>query len=233
MNDFFQRLNLELIGAGVWGRTAGMLEQELRDHYLTEKAALVEQGKSDEEADRLALARLGDPVELAQKARLELDRRDGGLKRQILLRVVPMALGPASFAAFIVLLFLTNDIALPLFCPQSFPGGRPNFGWPPIQTEVLFFYLVPWLVIFLWVLRASYYPVYGWRCLMLLSGYLALSYDISAFWFMTLDDDFDLLFHPSRFMVLILFLSLLLLITPWRIRARKKGQAAKGMMLEA
>lgn len=99
MNDFFQKLNQALIRAGVRGHAARILEQELRDHYLTEKAALLREGQSDETAEQLALAKLGDPVQLAQQARQELGHRAESLKRPLLLFLIP--LGLYIFAAIV------------------------------------------------------------------------------------------------------------------------------------
>jgi hypothetical protein len=230
MNNFFQRLNLELIRAGVWGRAAGMLEQDLRDHYLTEKDALLVQGKSSEEADELALAKLGDPVQLAQKARMELDRRDGRLKTQFLLRFVPLALGPLSWCT-VMGVFLLLDF----FCGFTHHAHR-----APHQVEVLlhglvadvylpcamylFYFLGPWLAAYLWILRASYLPVHGWRYLLLMSGYMTLSYYICISQIITANDGIWFQFSREWTNGFLLLLCLLLLITPWRVRARKRRE---------
>jgi hypothetical protein len=226
MNNFFQRLNMELIRAGVWGSAAGMLEQELRDHYLTEKAALLQSGKEDNEADRLALTKLGDPVQLAQKARLELDRRDGNPKTQFLLRFVPLCLGPLSWCTVMGILFLFIN-TFPKHPAQALHSLDPHHLLPNLATAnllcalVLFYFLGPWLAAYLWILRASYYPVHSWRYLLILSGYLTLSYYICASCILPTNDGLWLYLDPKWTNVLLLFLCLLLLITPWRVRARK------------
>ena len=232
MNNFFQRLNLELIRAGVWGRAAGMLEQELRDHYLTEKDALLVQGKSNEEADKLALAKLGDPVQLAQQARLELQRRDGRLKTQFLLRFVPLFLGLLSlgtvFGVFGLFDFLCSKTLHPHHAAHQVQVFLPDLvanRYLPCAMY-LFYFSGPWLVAYLWILRASYSPVHGWRCLLLISGYMTLSYYICTSWIVTTDDGIWFQFNREWTNGLLLFLCLLLLVTPWRVRTWKMQHAA-------
>jgi hypothetical protein len=233
MNNFFQRLNLELIRAGVWGRAAGMLEQELRDHYLTEKDALLVQGKSNGEADKLALAKLGDPAQLAQQARTELDRCDGSLKTQFLLRFVPLVLGPLSWV-IVLGVFLLFDF----LCSKTL---HPHHAAHQVQVVshscfiafnhiycamYLVYFWGPWLAAYLWILRASYSPVHGWRYLLLLSGYMTLSYYICISFILLTNDGIWFQFDREWTNGLLLFLCLLLLITPWRVRAWKMRQTA-------
>jgi hypothetical protein len=224
MPDFFQRLNRELVRVGIWGRAARTLEEELRDHYLIEKAALLRQGKSEEEAEPLALSKLGSPAELAQKARLESDRHDGSLKMQFFLRFVPLCLGPLSFFTTINAIWL------------AIKSIQPPAGWHPpvlhhhaipypgvanfLGAAILFYYLGPWLAAYLWILRASYSPLHSWRYLLLLSGYLTLSYYVCASRILMTSDGVNLYFAPSHANSLLLVASVLLLITPWRVRSR-------------
>ena len=232
MNDFFQRLNLELIRAGVWGRAAGMLEQELRDHYLTEKAALLVQGKSTEEADKLALAKLGDPAHLAKQARMELDRRDGRLKAQFLLRFVPLVLGPISWCTVMGVFLLFGFFLFGMarhahHAPhqvQVFSHGLVADRYLPCAMY-LFYFLGPWLAAYLWILRASYFPIHSWRYLLLISGYMTLSYYICISVILFTNDGIWFQFNREWTNGLLLFLCLLLLITPWRVRTWKMRQA--------
>jgi len=233
MNNFFQRLNLELIRAGVWGRAAGMLEQELRDHYLTEKDALLVQGKSNEEADKLALAKLGDPAQLAQQARLELDRRDGRLKTQFLLRFVPLFLGPLSlgtvFGVFGLFDFLCSKTLHPHHAPhqvQVFTHACFIAFNHVFCAMYLVYFSGPWVAAYLWILRASYSPIHGWRYLLLLSSYMTLSYYICTSWIVTTDDGIWFQFNREWTNGLLLFQCLLLLVTPWRVRTWKMRQTA-------
>jgi hypothetical protein len=226
MDRFFQNLNRELVRAGVWGPSAEKLKRELRDHFLTAKTALLQQGKSDEEADQLALSRIGDPVQLAEKARLELDRRDGRLTAKFFLRLVPFALVPATYAAF---MFFGRIVF------NSAHAAR--ITGPPyahlelfIDGILLSFFLVPWLVAFIWILRASHRPRHGWRYLTVLADYLALSYFCIAF-FIGWSELIDSQFPPDwpRYLILISVQSLVLLAVPWRVRAyklRESGQSS-------
>jgi hypothetical protein len=233
MNNFFQRLNLELIRAGVWGHAAVMLEQELRDHYLAEKDALLVQGKSNEEADKLALAKLGQPAQLAQQARIELDRRDGRLKTQFLLRFMPLILGPLSWCTVggVFLLFgflcgMTHHAHNAAHQVQVFLPGLVADRYIPCAMY-LFYFLGPWLAAYLWILRASYFPIHGWRPLLLISGYMTLSYYICTSFILFTDDGIWFQFDREWTNGLLIFLGLLLLITPWRIRALMLKQGAK------
>jgi hypothetical protein len=236
MNNFFQKLSLELIRAGVWGRTAEMLEQELRDHYLTEKDALLAQGKSNEEADKLALTKLGDPVQLAQQARMELNRRDGCIKTQFLVHFVPLVLGPLSWCTVmgVLLLFdflcgMTRHAHNAAHQVQVFLPGVVADRYIPCSMY-LFYFAGPWLAAYLWILRASYFPIYGWRCLLLISGFMTLSYYICTSFILFMDDGIWVQFNREWTNGLLLFLCLLLLITPWRVRALKLKQGTEGGM---
>jgi hypothetical protein len=236
MSNFFQRLKLELIRAGIWGIAVEILEQECRDHYLTEKVALLRQGKSNEESDKLALAKLGDPVQVAQQARMELNRRDGCFKTQFLLRFVPLFLGPLSWVTVV-----GGVLWLFMFLFSEGHSIHAQAWHPPDLVALnhlycamyLVYFLGPWLVAYVWILRASYSPVHGWRCLLLISGYMTLSYYICISFILFTDDGIWFQFDREWTNGLLLVLCLLLLITPWRVRAQKMGLMAKRAIKEA
>jgi len=178
--QFLQSLNRELIQAGVWGRPAEMLKQELYDHYQTEKESLLKQGKSENEATALAIEKLGSPHQLAQTAQLELDRRNGRFLPKLLLRFTTLFMTVCAFplAWFILSVGLGRAVVFLFFEDHSnhlISNDHPMlifFAWSIVWSQ----FFGPNLLAFLWLLRRSFNPIRGWNHLLLTSAYFALYY---------------------------------------------------------
>ncbi len=227
MSEFWRELDRELVRVGIWGRAADRLREELHDHCLMDHAALLGQGRPEAEAGRIALARLGDPAYLAANARAELARRDGGWKSQLLLLLAPLASGPVTFAACLG------------FWRGVFYALHAIYGWrldPTLSsmTAVILFVdaamlcvlVGPWLVVFLWVLRANRHPWHGPRYLNFFAIAAAASnFNTAAYLDMT-DPSINM---GSRLLLPLLgALSLVIAVTPWRVRLHHLRLSATG-----
>jgi len=224
--QFLQSLNQELIQAGVWGRPAEMLKQELYDHYQTEKESLLKQGKSENEAETLALNKLGSPNHLAQTAQEELDRRNGRFLPKLLLHFVILCIFPLIWylltlilSWMIFLLFVTLPHHLILESDLQY-----SLDWIIWST-----FLGTGLLAFLWLLRGSFNPVRGWHYLLLTSVYLAFYFIyLNALLLYASSMAFEN--HPRitwSIIVEVFSYCLLLLLTPWLVRAWKIHQTSR------
>jgi hypothetical protein len=71
---FFSSLEQEMFRHGLWGRSSRQLKQELNDHLQCEMETLIEQGRPPQDAEAMALVKLGTPEAIAQTASQELRR---------------------------------------------------------------------------------------------------------------------------------------------------------------